>query len=266
MPYDPAMCLEKLNAQGLTPACPDLGVPYACAMLPDPNPIHQFCIELPENCSPMLCIFCQNSQTGEGRYFPMSVFFQECNALAKQDPAWQPAPCYCCCACGPGASLIAVPKGAVPGEAIPAGSPVLTASITKQNGGVQLSWSEAKVHFSQGTGSGGQQPAVVSVTYGEQNQKVLCSADQPVLLAGGKFTTGGKLRAGQKLVDRDGQAQEVKEVSSAPAEEGIHHIATGEPWTDSPDGHVLLLGGIVAGDFVMQIKFDSMPDEIKVGP
>jgi hypothetical protein len=151
----------------------------------------------------------------------------------------------------------------LPGEAIPAGASVLAASVTQQGQGVQLNWSEARVHFSAGTGSGGHQPHMVAVTYGDQNQGVLCNTDQPLMLADGKFTTAGNVRSGQKLVDRDGQPQEVKQVTEAASEGGVHHIATGEPWKGKPDGHLLLVGGVVAGDFLMQINFASLPQEMK---
>lgn len=265
MPYDPAQCLDKLNSAGLTPACQQLEPPYLCDSIPDLNPnVHNLCVNAGTPYFPIVVVVCQNTQTGEARYFTSNTVIQQCMALAQQDPNWELAQCYCCCTGGPANMTVAVPEGTVAIDTVQTGASVLAASAMQSGGGLQLKWSEAKVNFSQGTGVGGQQPTVISVTFGaDGNQKLFCSADQPFLLSNGKLATGGNLRPGQQLVDRDGQPQEIKQVCIEAYEGGFHYIATDEPWTGSPDGHLLLAGGVVIGDYTLQLHFGSLPDSMK---
>jgi hypothetical protein len=266
MPNDPALCLSQLENMGLTPACQALlPTSFNCEEVLDDAPprLHQICMQ-ESNCFPIVVIICQNQQTGEARYFPYSTAIKQCMALNQQDPNWQMAQCYCCCPCIGEAAQVAVPDGAVPADTIGIGQGVLAASIEQPGDGLRLKWSETKVYFSQGTGSGGHQSPRVSVTFGtDENQKLICSVDQPFLLANGKLTTGGKLRPGQQLVDKDGQPQEIKTASVGTNEGGVHHIATTEPWKNSPDGHLLLTAGVVTGDFTLQMYYSLLPDSMK---
>ena len=45
---------------------------------------------------------------------------------------------------------------------------------------------------------------------------------------------------------------------------GIHHISTGQYFTGSADGHLLLADGVVVGDFVLQMNFDGLQSGEKV--
>lgn len=265
MGYDPAVCLQNLNAKKLLPACQNLITPFHCDDVTGLDPgYHQTCADAGLYYFPIICAVCLNGRTNEYRYFPSLTFFRDCGALYKQDQAWEPSGCYCCCSCLANDTLVAVPGGVAPIYTIARGASVMAGSVATSDAGVRLSWSEAKVRFSQGTGSGGHQPMMVYVTFGpDSNQELICNTDQPFLLADGKYTTGGKLRPGQKLVGGDGQPLEVQLVSIGSYEGGVHHLATDSPWTGSPDGHLLLAGGVVAGDWAMQMQFAALPASMK---
>jgi hypothetical protein len=263
--YDPTVCITRLTAAGLTPICEQLSLPYHCDVITGLNPnYHQMCAQGGIYYFPIIVIVCFNSATKAYQYFPSNTVIRECVALSVQDPSWVISNCYCCCSCLANDTLIAVPDGFAPIYTIPAGALVIAGSVAQDSSELRVNWAELTVSFSQGTGEGGEQPMMVYIAYGaDKNQELICSMDQPFLLADGKFTTGGKLRPGQQLVDRDGQPQEIGLVSVGAYHGGVHHIATVAPWVNSPDGHLLLAGGVVAGDWAMQMHFVSLPASLK---
>ncbi|HTS27741.1 MAG TPA: hypothetical protein VMH81_17825 [Bryobacteraceae bacterium] len=263
MGYDPAECLKNLNSKGLGPACQNLITPFHCDDVTGLDPgYHQTCFTAGIFYFPIICLVCRNTKTNQYVYFPSATFFTDCGNLHAKDPAWQAAQCYCCCSCLASDTLIAVPSGEVPIDSIQRGEEVLAASLSA--GGSRITWSTAKVRFSMGTSREGFQPMMVYIVFGEgAGRELICNTDQPFLLADGKFTTGGKLRPGQQLVDRDGKPLPVQLVSIGQYDGGVHHIATDEPWTGSPNGHLLLAAGAVAGDFALQSGFSDLPAELK---
>jgi len=267
--YDPALCLKNLNDKGLGPACQNLITPFHCDDVTGLDPgYHNTCATAGIYYFPIIVLVCHNTRTNEYRYFPSQTFFTDCNNLHSQDPSWQGAQCYCCCSCLANDTLIAVPGGGFQQiDTFDIGQPVLAGSVTTDGGNVHVDWSERTVIFSQGTGNGGHQPVMVYITFGtEANHDVLCNMDQPFLLNDGKFTTAGKLRPGQSLVDREGNAVPIQMVSIGNYEGGVHHISTDAPWNRDPNGHLLLAGGadgVVAGDYVLQMHFGSLPAELK---
>lgn len=263
--YDPTTCITDLTGKGLTPVCETLSLPYHCDQITGLNPnYHNICVGANNIYFPIIVIVCFNSGTQQYQYFPSNTIIRQCVALSQQDPRWQISQCYCCCGCMANDTLIAVPGGFAPIYTIMTGESVLAASVAQENGGLGLNWAESKVGFSQGTGAGGDQPVMVYLTYGaDNNQGLICNMDQPFLLADGKYTTAGRLRPGQQLVDHDGQPQEIALISVGSYHGGVHHIATTTPWTNSPDGHLLLAGGVVAGDWAMQMNFPNLPDSVK---
>lgn len=270
MGYDPAVCLTNLQSKGLVPpglACQQLNPPYHCEDIINENPAyHQACATAGIYYFPVLCFVCLNSVSGQSQYFPASTFIAQCTALAKTDPNWQFAQCYCCCSCLANDTLISVPgveKGK-PIFTINKGDGVFAASVTKAGAKISLKWDEKKVIFSQGTNALGHQPMMVYIVFGDKGtEDLICSTDQPFLLANGKYTTGGKLRPGQNLVGHDGQPIIIDMVSLGQYDGGVHHIATNVPWHKNPDGHLLLAAGVVVGDYTMQTFFPDLPNSIK---
>ena len=162
-------------------------------------------------------------------------------------------------------TLIAVPAGSKQISQIKKGEEVLTASAHMTNGKLELVWEALKVDFSSGSGASSHHPLMVYVELGTsfEQSKLICVMDQSLLLANGKFTTASKLRLGQSLVDKEGNGVPVNMVNMGGYLGGVHAIATMGPWNDNPDGHLLLAGGVVVGDFQMQMFFDQLPDSMK---
>jgi hypothetical protein len=260
--YDPTICRKNLSDKHLQPACDGLINPYHCDDVTGLDPVyHQFCADSNIYYQPIQVTVCYNASSNAYKYFPSASFFQDC---AKQGAGWNPAFCYCCCSCFANDTLIAVPEGLVPIFTIPVGASVLTASVMGGGGGLQVEWKTATVKFSQGTGQDGHQPMMVYIVYGEdESRDILCSSGQPFLLADGTYTTAGKLRPGQQLVNYDGKPVTAKLVSIGAYEGGVHHISTNMPWTGNPNGHLLLAGGVVAGDFEFQMNFDKLSSSLK---
>lgn len=258
--YNPSTCVTKVRDKGLSPICEDLpgGLPYHCPYLTDYAAYQKKCQGKPMY-APVPVVLCRNGD--HWKYYPPDELFSKCT------PPWEPDTCFCCCSCFANDTMIAVPNGLKPIYTIPTGAEVLAAAVNEEGGGISLDWSAARVAVSEGTGSGGHQPFMVYVAFGDENSEVkdlICSPDQPFLLSSGKYTTAGRLVPGQELVDRNGRAVPVKLASIGSYNGGVHHIGTDEPWVGNPSGHLLLAEGVVAGDFKLQSRFDQLPDALKV--
>jgi hypothetical protein len=92
---------------------------------------------------------------------------------------------------------------------------------------------------------------------------MICTPDQVFMLASGKLMTANKLAPGDKLVDKDGKAVVLHTVSIGDYKGGVHHIGTAGRFQDGVDGHLILASGVVAGDYMLQMHFDSIDDSLK---
>lgn len=160
-------------------------------------------------------------------------------------------------------TLIAIPDGYKPIYMIAKGEQVLVASVRSNSDKIQMNWSTAKVNYNDGNPSGGEPAVAYIFLRGKETNELICSTGQPFLLADGKYTMAGSLHSGQQLVDKDGDPVTIEVRIGHSYYGGVHHISTGNPWYKSPDGHLLLVGGVVAGDHTLQIYFDQIPDSMK---
>lgn len=254
--YDPNVCRQKLSAQDLNPPCPD---PH-CLDIWEGGVYHSVCGSDAQYYWPVQTIGCFNSGTNAWQFFPPKQVAGECGKLIAQDPNWGFATCYCCCSCFANGTAIATPNGEVAIATLVAGDEVLAGSM--HGGAVQFA--PATVQFSQGTGSGGKQPAMVYIVYGPDNRAMVATPDQPFLLADGRFVTGSRLVPGQQLLGTDGTPRQVTTVSLGSYTGGVHHIATSNAWEGTTDGHLISAGGVVVGDFVLQLHFPEVPQSLKV--
>ncbi|MEV0406492.1 hypothetical protein [Actinoallomurus sp. NPDC050550] len=87
--------------------------------------------------------------------------------------------------------------------------------------------------------------------------------DQVIMLHDGRLVQASKLRAGDRLVDKDGKPVEIRTLSSGESDGGICHITTAAGDSSGAE-HLIVVGGIVAGGFYLQTVFGSLPDEYKV--
>lgn len=258
--YDPNVCKKNIENANRVP-CDTLSLPYHCDTLTGVGgDYHQECVDAGIIYFQVRVAVCQNLPKKEYKYFPPATYFEQCGALQKQDPNWQMAWCYCCCACFAKETLVAIPAGYAEIYTIPVGAEVLTASV---KGGGKPEWSNSIVKLSMGTGEG-PQPMMIYIGFGtDQAKDLICTQDQPFLLFNGKYTTAGRLMPGDQLVDKEGNAVDVVFVSMGTYNGAVHHIAAGKVWDNNPDGHLILTGGVIAGDFEFQLNFDTLSDKNK---
>ena len=161
--------------------------------------------------------------------------------------------------CTAGDTKIATPSGERAISDLQRGDSVLAFSAKVESGRLELSSSETKVTFSQGAQA---RITALYIILG-YNQEIICTLDQPFLLANGKYTRGSKLRPGTELVDGQGNPVVVNTISMGTYQGIIHNISVGNFEFTSPNGHLLLAQGVIIGDFAFQMSFDSLSDSLK---
>lgn len=162
--------------------------------------------------------------------------------------------------CTAGDTKIATPSGERAISNLQRGDSVLAFSAKVESGKLELSSSETKVTFSQGTPEWYITALYITLGY---DKEIICTSDQPFLLANGKYTIGSKLVPGQELVDWQGKPVFIHMISIGTYKGVIHNISVGDSEFASPNGHLLLAQGVIIGDFAFQTSFDSLPDNLK---
>ena len=162
--------------------------------------------------------------------------------------------CFCCCSCFTYGTPVAVDdKGAqIEFKAIEQfvrGDLVLAA-------GEDLSWKQAVVEFSDGTGSESMGTPVVLITYdlGGEEHTLFATNSQPFLIPGSNLIGADKLKPGDLLVTADNQTTTVTQVVLGTFTRPVHHISTSLEPATSLKGHLLNVNGVVAGDFSLQMS------------
>ncbi|MFC4304503.1 Hint domain-containing protein [Cohnella boryungensis] len=123
--------------------------------------------------------------------------------------------------------------------------------------GSSLSWTTAKIQFSNGTGPEGHQP-MVCIRYGDAGTLIV-TPDHPFLLPSGNLKRASRLvPGGDRLVSASGLPVEIHELSVGEFVGGVHNIAASYSFTGSMDGHLLQSEGIVSGDFTLQIHMRQL--------
>lgn len=264
-PYNPTECYNQLTAANMVPVCDSLGNPHHCEDGVQQSSYYHTVCGAKDIYTPVPSLACVNRAEGKILYWPPNVVAKECMKLMATDANWNVEQCYCCCSCFANDTLIGVPDGAVEIYTIPVGGVVLAAAVDHDDEALSVRWSEQEVGFSAGTGNNGKQAAMVYLVYGINGaeRELVCTMDQPLMLADGKLTTAGKLRPGQQLLDKDCKPVIVRLASVGSYEGGVHHIATKVPWTGSVDNHLILAGGVIAGDFALQAHFGTLPAAAK---
>jgi hypothetical protein len=83
------------------------------------------------------------------------------------------------------------------------------------------------------------------------------------MLADGMLVTAEHLAPGESLMSRDGSPVALRTIAMGSYVGGVHHIATGARWNGSVDGHLIDAGGVVTGDFALQINFEGVDAALK---
>ncbi|MFI1577585.1 hypothetical protein [Embleya sp. NPDC020630] len=167
--------------------------------------------------------------------------------------------CACCCACMAYGTMIALSaERQEKVESIRKGEQVLTGSLT---GDGTVVWRPALVTFSDGA-AGGANLNTMHMSFGQANEKVgelVCSSDQPVLLADGTLVQASQVHVRDELMGGDGQPVPVRSVAIGEYTGGLHHLGVGRS-ADPAGGHLLHAAGIVIGDYYLQLQPDLLAD------
>jgi hypothetical protein len=260
-------CLNQLASKGLSPGCDQLPNPqgwgYHCLeLLTIDPPMHRSC----EGVQPyfpiptIACIHFTNGAPDDWVYLPPATRVKEC--LAK-GAGWEPAQCYCCCSCFAYGTPIAVEderQRAI--ESLAVGDSVLAGWLPGTGGAP--AWKSISLAFSQGVPDETDQ-VTVYLAYGpaEDTRDLICSSDQPLMLADGKLTRANRLVRGDQLMQVDGTPAEVQTIGIGSYTGGVHHIGTAMPIEHEGeyvllDGHLIGAGGLVAGDYYLQLYFPAI--------
>ncbi len=155
---------------------------------------------------------------------------------------------------------VLVPGGTRAIQSLAVGDTILAVTAYPRNGsGLALQWSPRTLAMSVGVPPapvGGHYPTMVRVLYGGARSLVV-STDQVFLLADGTLTTAVKLTPANVLVAVDGSAVPISMISIGSYQDGIHQVATSLAFEREvhPEGHLIGLNGIVAGDYILQIEW-----------
>lgn len=272
MDYDPTVCVTDLTAAGTLPICDQLpDAPYHCDDLVSFNPaMHNWCAQHGEMYTPVQGVACieydANNAIVGYKYFPPNQVLVACG---QQSPlqqggsgaGWALGYCYCCCSCLAYDTLIAVPGGRPKKvQEFSRGDKVLAGSLAldQWSDAPMLTWDAATVSFSDGAANDVDHQTVY-LAFGDELKTgdLICSMDQPVVLSNGKLTTAEKLQPGDNLLDMDGKPIKVRTVAYGTFRKGVHHIGTSVRHSDV-NGHLIVAGGVVVGDYYLQLHYPSI--------
>jgi hypothetical protein len=211
---------------------------------------HRMCQDAPPY-GPVALLACVKREGGEvvdSHWYPPADLFKECQALGED---WEIAECYCCCPWG-GRPPVEVEEEAKPIELFVRDDTV-DAGYRMPEG--RIEWRTERVAFSAGAPAG----SATMLGFGG-GRGLVCADDQPLLRTDGMLVRAAALRPGDELTARDGTPVRLDSVETMAHATGIHHIGTAAP-RDDVDGHLIVLGGVVAGDYYLQARGDAIADD-----
>jgi hypothetical protein len=143
-------------------------------------------------------------------------------------------------------TMVATPNGEAAIERIGVGDQVLVRS----GGEDASSWSAAAVKFS--AGADGYQPRMSFLRF-EDHSELVCDTRQPLLRADNRLVRAARLVPGDRLLGPDGASRELVFHGLGGFTAGVHSIAFADSWNGSPDGHLIGAGGVIAGDYLVEL-------------
>jgi hypothetical protein len=163
----------------------------------------------------------------------------------------------CWCACGPqdGINVVATPAGERPMNTLVCGDAVLGA-------GAALAWSPVPVRFSGGAVMSQNATALISIALATESGTTLrVVSDHTFLTRSAKLIRARDLGVGDSLLLADGNAAAIVACNLVPAYRGyVWRIATSDDEPKALDAHLLNTGGVVSGDYAVQLFFDALAD------
>jgi hypothetical protein len=172
--------------------------------------------------------------------------------------------CYCCCGTSILVAAVAMAAGSKAAHEIEVGETVRVALD-----GALTRWSERAVAFSAGVGADPANP-MIEVDFGDSASPgtILATRNQLFLMPGGVLKRAARLVAGRDMLMRaDGGTAAVIALRATQALRGVHQIATSIDPASELAGHLIVLDGIVCGDYALQVNdLDSIrPDLMAQG-
>ncbi|MEH6877968.1 hypothetical protein [Priestia megaterium] len=123
--------------------------------------------------------------------------------------------------------------------------------------GLDLKWHRKKVTFSQGTEGRSKQPLTIYIAYGD-DQHLIVTPDSLFLMEDKKLKRADKLTPEDYLINQNGEKVRIAGVVSGDFYGGFHHIATEiEVPSNDLQGHLIVANGIVCGDYMLQVYYQS---------
>lgn len=131
-------------------------------------------------------------------------------------------------------------------ERIVDGDQILVAGLA---GGVP-SWSGAAVIYSQGAD---RFRGMASYLKFEGDSELVCTLGQPLLRADGRMVRAQHLAPGDRLLAPDGTSREIIFHGVDRWDGGVRGIALAGDWNGRPDGHLIGVAGVIAGDWLAEL-------------
>jgi hypothetical protein len=182
-----------------------------------------------------------------------------CQALNQQDPAWNLANAYCCCSRDFAGASQALRTGSkdIFVTQIAKGGRVLTAHLVGGASGTALAWSSAEIGFAAAL----ENPPAGAVFISANGRELFCAPDQPVLLADGTITIAERLSLDDALVDDEGRRAPIAVLGLGEPPVALHSIGLSRPFDGSLEGRLFSLGGLIVGDFELQLALGELAPE-----
>ncbi len=181
-----------------------------------------------------------------------------CHDLGKEAGKWimydvDDRTCYCICSClAEGTPVTTGDGGEIPVQQVEAGRTQVLAA------GLDLKFHPVTVGQVSGAPPAKTKNTIyLKYTLDGRKRDMIVTMDQPFLLKAGYLVAAGKLSLQDQLVDRNGNAVTIDDLRWGDWEGAFWELATS---MDPPDrnytDHLILSGGLVTGDFAIQVYVD----------
>jgi hypothetical protein len=114
-----------------------------------------------------------------------------------------------------------------------------------------------QITFSDGSGPGGRHANMVYIEFNEGHETLIVTPDQPVMMADQTLKRAINLTPGDALMGGNGQATMAVHIFMGEYSGGLQSVMTNGA-SEGSDGHLIIVSGVVCGDFQVEIHFDSI--------
>jgi hypothetical protein len=143
------------------------------------------------------------------------------------------------------------PSGEIAIQNLQKGDRVMAASLSE---GGAPSWAETAVAYSDGVDRG-RHATMIYIDFGfDDPGRLICDQEQLFLDSEGLLVPANRLDRGRSLRRPDGSERVIGSVSLGEYTGGVHGFATGLEYRGSPDTHLIAAGGVIAGDFLLEMN------------